>query len=625
MEESKGFFDTNSLGWPAADVKRAKEMIDDMKAMVETKKFRTGVLDSLATGEVTLATTHPDYPEKLKEAKNKFAKPWTKTGGGTTAVMMQLYENKPRPLAMEKSKTSQNGGPATNAEQLTRFVLDTLVKMKAGDRLPDGDEAERATIPVRCTGHAFNLKPGNSSIATALKLGTKPDDFIADFKDVEGKKNAKRRNTRMPVTDPPTGLVAEMVKGTVSLFKAETHDAKIAVVNARIKALNAESISVPDLRALLKTAARDFMDADYATMAAAKREEWAVIGADRGASPALVLTGIIPKEEYGPLIDAAMRKMGMEGETQEKVKKRVLAALKGKDAVVKEDLAKQVRIVLRDLGFGGSDDDTKKAREAYEKLAGDPERTTALKAAGKTVTGPAATFDALKEDERNALVEHGVAGRLDAKLGASLIEPRGILFADPNWGDGDHMSQFTMVVNPLTDPGEIEMWQMNEDGSGAKKMDQSQVGQRSRVGNVLRSRGVRRDDEHPHGCGGRRRRQAMGSVSRRAERTSEYVRSEEEGRYRQDEDDARLCRSGVFPAQLRGGRQGAQQAGRRAGHRGEGGDGRRQGGEEPERPEVEREVGGRARGKSRRGSDRRPDSRSGDESSHRGRPAEVPR
>jgi hypothetical protein len=50
------------------------------------------------------------------------------------------------------------------------------------------------------------------------------------------------------------------------------------------------------------------------------------------------------------------------------------------------------------------------------------------------------------------------------------IEPPGIVFADTNWGGGDHHTVFSMVTNPITDV--LELWQMAEDGSSPKKLDE---------------------------------------------------------------------------------------------------------------------------------------------------------
>jgi hypothetical protein len=50
------------------------------------------------------------------------------------------------------------------------------------------------------------------------------------------------------------------------------------------------------------------------------------------------------------------------------------------------------------------------------------------------------------------------------------LKPKGIMFADSNWGGGDHKTMFSMVVNPIS--GDMEFWRMNEDGTDACKMDQ---------------------------------------------------------------------------------------------------------------------------------------------------------
>ncbi len=57
-----------------------------------------------------------------------------------------------------------------------------------------------------------------------------------------------------------------------------------------------------------------------------------------------------------------------------------------------------------------------------------------------------------------------------ATLRDALREPAGLIFADSNWGGADHRVKYAMVVNPVS--GDIEMWQMNEDGSGARRMDE---------------------------------------------------------------------------------------------------------------------------------------------------------
>jgi hypothetical protein len=44
----------------------------------------------------------------------------------------------------------------------------------------------------------------------------------------------------------------------------------------------------------------------------------------------------------------------------------------------------------------------------------------------------------------------------------------GLPFGDSNWGGGDHHILFSMVRNPSN--GQLEMWQFNEDGTGARQM-----------------------------------------------------------------------------------------------------------------------------------------------------------
>ena len=68
-----------------------------------------------------------------------------------------------------------------------------------------------------------------------------------------------------------------------------------------------------------------------------------------------------------------------------------------------------------------------------------------------------------------------------SRLAGAVVEAQtpkgtlpGIVFADSNWeaGDSDNEIHFIMIVNPLTD--ELEMWQVNADGSKPVPMDQDQ-------------------------------------------------------------------------------------------------------------------------------------------------------
>ena len=338
--------------------------------------------------------------------------------------------------------------------------------------MPDGDAAQAANVPVANTAHAFALMPGSTSLATVLKQGKNPADVVKDLKAFEGAKNEKRRAAAVPIEDPSKGLVAQMIAAAVSIFPSDEKAAAIAAMEARVRALGTQTSSVAALNALLKDGARAILDANYSGLPEAEREKWAVKAA--GGSAGAVLTGVIPKEEYEPLIDAGMRKLSVPDDSRAAVKKAVLATTK-QDAAMRQDFAKAIRTAMRELGLGGGNDDLAQARKAYDALKTDDERIAALKAAGKTVAAPPATYDKLKEDEAAALLEHGVCARLDAKLETALVEPRGLVFADSNWGDGDHMTHFSMVVNPLSDPPAVEMWQMNEDGSAPSPMGEDWI------------------------------------------------------------------------------------------------------------------------------------------------------
>jgi hypothetical protein len=90
-----------------------------------------------------------------------------------------------------------------------------------------------------------------------------------------------------------------------------------------------------------------------------------------------------------------------------------------------------------------------------------------------------ATIPQLEEAIAKAVDQINARGGPKLLLEPALIlrpppGPPGIVFADSNWEDSDTDNEvhFTMLVNPLTD--ELEMWQVNADGSDASRMDQAQ-------------------------------------------------------------------------------------------------------------------------------------------------------
>ena len=84
------------------------------------------------------------------------------------------------------------------------------------------------------------------------------------------------------------------------------------------------------------------------------------------------------------------------------------------------------------------------------------------------------TMTAIKSEITKAMTAEGMDGASVSQdqVNAALREPAGAIFADSNWGDAEHRVKYAMVVNPVS--GEVEMWQMNEDGSGARRMDEDE-------------------------------------------------------------------------------------------------------------------------------------------------------
>ncbi len=459
LEECKQDFGPGtSKDWGNAFTARAKEIAETLKEQAETKDFRDAVIDGLVA--------------KSGKDKDKFNTPWTMEVSGWEHAVQQVYENqatKPPAVMVKAYKYKDATGAdklVDDAEGLTHFVVDTLAALV--NRLPDGDAAQSANVPVANSPHAFSLMPGSSSLQTVLKQGKPAAEVIADLKEAEGAKNGQRRAVAVPLKDLSVGFVGDAIASAATILPADKRASAMAAIRSHFMSLGVDSLPLMQFKAELKNAVRPTLSG--VSISAADLEKWSNAGADRGVTASRVLDRVVPKAEYGALIDAAMRKLAVPETLHEPVRKTVMAAVSG-DAVLREDLAKAVRVEMRKLGLGDDGQDFKTAREAYDALETDAERIAAFKAAGQTVATPAATFDQLTPDEAEVLRERGVCARLDAKLDKSLIEPRGLVFADTNWGDGNHMTHLSMVVNPLSDPPVIEMWKMNEDGSDARPQD----------------------------------------------------------------------------------------------------------------------------------------------------------
>jgi hypothetical protein len=100
-------------------------------------------------------------------------------------------------------------------------------------------------------------------------------------------------------------------------------------------------------------------------------------------------------------------------------------------------------------------------------------RHDTIKSEVKLTITARATMPEIEKVLTDALDEPEFKAKVNGSLRPSAGPP-GIVFADSNWEDGasDNEIHFTMVVNPLTD--ELEMWQVNADGSNPVPMDQAE-------------------------------------------------------------------------------------------------------------------------------------------------------
>jgi hypothetical protein len=108
--------------------------------------------------------------------------------------------------------------------------------------------------------------------------------------------------------------------------------------------------------------------------------------------------------------------------------------------------------------------------KALKKIAVPEGEHGSIKSTVKSALPPRATMVEIEKALADAISDP----TLKAKVRGSL-RPEGapgIVFADTNWEDGDQEIHFTMVVNPLND--ELEMWQVNGDGSNPRPLDQAQ-------------------------------------------------------------------------------------------------------------------------------------------------------
>jgi hypothetical protein len=379
-----------------ANASRAlNELAAEMTRQFGTKSFQDKIIEQICGV--------PIPPGSTPDPRDKMATPWTVQRGGVATYVPQLYQNSPQELQSVTSPSTVD-----NAEKLAKFLVGTMSQMGAGNRLSP-ENSESATIPVFNGCHGFNLRPGDPVMLSMLREYDNPDQAIQAFTQKEQDKNANRQAHELKVENPPKGALKALIDSFTSIFSGNARTAVTQRINTEIAGLGGNTIAVSALQNLARNVVQDELATRYPTMTPDKRQEW--INKSQSSGDAQLLESVIPKGEFAPIIDQAIRRHGVPQDKQETLRKAIMDMLTG-DAVDRDALSEIIAKEMEKLS-----------------LTPDPE-----------------------------------------KLKRSLIGPRGLVVADTNWGSGDHMTLFSMVVNPRT--GAMELWQMNEDGTGARKGDQ---------------------------------------------------------------------------------------------------------------------------------------------------------
>ena len=333
--------------------------------------------------------------------------PWTYEAGGDTYDLLQTYYNSPDPLQKLRS-----GPDVDSAEKLAGFLLNSLKSMNVQQKLGQEDISELPSIPVRAIGnHAFNLLPSNPGLQAILIGFDDPSKGLEKFKENEQKKNVQRNNHELPLDFAAGTLLWKMVDKAASLFgsSGDLYQDAFNRIRDAIQLNGGEAIKLGDAQTIIQQKLKEILDNDFSHIAAPERANFVAIGTDNAVGA--TLNQVVPKDEFEPLIDLSFDRLEVPTEKREELRAKILEKLT-KDSADKKDLAKLIGEELSQANLG----------------------------------------------------------RDESRIDLALNEPRGLVVADANWGDGDHRVLMTMFVNPRTN--EMELWQVNEDGTGASRMNQ---------------------------------------------------------------------------------------------------------------------------------------------------------
>lgn len=344
--------------------------------------------------------------------------PWQLVSGGVDSAVMESY------LGLE-NVSSESTTPA-NQDELAEFVVGTISGM--WDKIKDNvtEDPDLATVPTRGGPHSFNIKPGADKLQRLVADQTKtPQEKIGAFKSAEQADN----RARLDAAASP-----QVIAGLKKKFLKRVGNDWDPIVQKELDKLANPTVKQAS-DAMEKAVADNYLLGLPARVAKLQQEA----------------------QDKGQPFDANATRQKLIDDRRKEIRNALAPALK--EAVIspvkKTDQEKMLDKVIRKTGIDEDLVDAVRARAL--KTLGDPASTAELEAAVS-----------------KAMEAEGIAadGAMSEKILDEISKahgPDGLVFADSNWADGPHRVLYSMVVNPLS--GELEMWRMNEDGSGMHKMD----------------------------------------------------------------------------------------------------------------------------------------------------------
>lgn len=344
----------------------------------------------------------------ISKDRNDLVKPWANATGGEPKKILQVTRNLDAP-----PQEMQSPSGTDNAEKLGKFIVDTMKTMKVDKQLAADSGTENSSITVNTLGlHTFNLTPGSPKLLAILKGFDDPKEGLDKYKENEKKKQTTRSNGEIALTDPPTGQLKTMIDTAASIFGAP-HPAKVvSALTDDFKKLKQDKIAIAHADARIAKVVKQSLQTIYPTMTTAEVDKWCKESKTRTAKQ--ISQAIVSEMEFEPLMEMCLERLKVPEDKAKPIREELTKKLKGKRSMERSELTKAI------------------------------------------------------QDE---LIKQKAGGDL-GKIEAAMKEPPGIVFADFNWGAGDHRTIGSLVVNPVS--GEFELWEMNEDGSNAKPMDQKE-------------------------------------------------------------------------------------------------------------------------------------------------------